>query len=417
MRAPVLTDHAVSWFAYSNENTGSLIASLLTRIVFSEQGKDDLHGTGARLRRVLTHPDQIWPFDYAGVVRVGRLLAAEQGDCEVVAQTMCSASLLLMARPAWEQLHQEFGETSAEWDALQSAYCSVRARVMHYDVLAHDRLLSVGLFARDALLPVPSTYRIADVRFPGFGLGFAWPGERTPPTAGPLESSPLLLDERAVLTHVLLPKLRTLHVDIPWREPDVSPRELRDVVGTTPSDGSWSEVLLRVIQHLGFGRDIEAAGYAVADVVTYACTGRTLAPAAGGKAPAAGVGAPAARAIAPPSPTDPAAANEVVGNALPAGSAGGAIRLPRTYQQILAFLREQGIHGHDRALREIALLADDECPRTVHRVCCSLALLGAARPRSWRRCLALPTARSCRSMRPPSSSTAGAGARSPTSGA
>lgn len=349
---PVLTDHACSWLAYESDSPGAQVAALLARLVLKEPATESVMSLHARLQRACTAPFTTWNFDYGGMARVARLLAAAEGRHEIVVTQLAEAALLLMSRQAWDAVAKIFPDGTPEWGRLSDAYKSLRGRVLRQDPLAHDRLLSAGVFSRDALLPLPPSGRIADLRLPGVGLGFAWPGARAESTVGPLESSPLHLDDSALLTHVLLPGLKRWGVVIPWREPSVRSGLLRQVVGRTPSDGGWPKLIRAMIDRYGFESDISQAGYSVEEIVAFACGSHGVAPAARQSSPAAGT--PARVQLE----EDQSAVRENAAETrAPAGEQVAVAR--RTYVEILASLRAQGVHGHDDVLKEISLLADE----------------------------------------------------------
>ncbi len=321
--APLLSDNAVSWLVQACGDTSSLIAALLAGTLLGTT--DDVNAIKAMQQRIQLAFDKTsvgWDIDYAGLVRVGRLLAAHRDSGLVVARTLAEAALLVMHRPAWRAVHAAVGD-SHDWGVLRETYAELRALIATADPDALDLVVLTALFPRDAL--ARPAKRIADVRLGASYLGFAWPGTRGAPTSDPIASAPQSLHDSLVITHMLIPGLALAGIKVTFPEPSIPAGSFRRAVGELPGDGSWREVLRRVAERYAFGAHVASQGQSLEALLDIACGAPPIAP--------------AARPAAAAEPSRP------------------SLEGP-THQEILASFRQQGVRGQSAVLEELALMCD-----------------------------------------------------------
>lgn len=320
-----LSDSVCHWLVEFRHDTAMLSGALLARTLAPAELREDSAAFARKLSARISEQNREIAFDYAGIVRVGILLAAHFGEPMVTARSLGRAVLLLLDRDTWQLVRDLLRERSASWDALQGTYRVIRDSVLQADPLAHDRLLSAALFPRDQLVPLPESLRFEELQFLGQGLGFAWPGRRVEMGYGPLESAPEAVTDASILTHVLLPGLQRHGIVIPAALADHISESLVAAVGKTPAAGGWASVAARVIERYGFGPVIVTAGYNTQDVLDWACGMQATLP-------------PSAANSSSPPGSQPCEESE--------------------YRQLSSKLISAGFGAHRDAVRQLALLVD-----------------------------------------------------------
>lgn len=343
---PPLSDGLAHWLLLYRRDTARLIGGLLGRLVLFGVVPDGAATLGEEMATRTAQTGHRLSFDYGGLVRVATLLSAEGGEGTVTARSASKAAILLLDAGSWALLREALADFPNAWSTLELHYRRLREQLTADDPLAHDRLLSVGLFSRDDLVPLPASMKIRDLRLPGRALAFAWPGQRGAPDAGPLDSAPSVVDETALLSHVLVPGLIHHGLRFVWSAAKAAHGPLLDATGQTGIAG-WHRVLTPLVQAHGLADALADAGYRAEEVVAWACG------LGNGERPTSreviATEEPQGREVFGSVPTPPHA--QQADSVAPTAGA-------RTFRGIAAALEGQGFNEHRAVIEELALLAD-----------------------------------------------------------
>jgi hypothetical protein len=299
---PPLTDKIATWLVRSEFDTATLLAGLFASVFCAGNPKE----LSRRIKGALAPLS--FPFDYAGLVRASRLIAVANNARQVIPRDLAAAGLLLLPQAGWEAIRDECGTCSDPFAALMDAYAEWQRTLSDVALDGYQQLCTVALFARDQLVPLPLSGKLADVQ-PSGGVRVRWR------TSMPLWFDPFAMalpriGAHTVFTDVLVPLAQRAKLTLASTDRLTDPHTLLAVVGRSAASGGWHEVFSRAAAAVG----VTTAG-------------------------------PVIEALFPPS----------------APSTAPVLAVPpvqRTYADILPVLRAR-VHGHDAVLRELALACDD----------------------------------------------------------